>query len=80
MYITSGAQAIALHLPADAQIASWVVQKQEMSSHPLQNSSRMMSYDMEYHFGLFKSAVLILFPPSSLHPLLRMALVPYIAA
>ena len=74
MYITSGAQAIALHLPADAQIASWVVQKQEMSSHPLQNSSRMMSYDMEYHFGQFKSAVLILFPPSSLGPSLRMML------
>ena len=74
MYITSGAQAIALHLPADAQIASWVVQKQEMSSHPLQNSSRMMSYDMEYHFGQFKSAVLILFSPRYLHPSLRMTL------
>ena len=77
MYITSGAQAIALHLPADAQIASWVVQKQEMSSHTLQNSSRMMSYDMEYHFGQFKSAVLILFPPSSLGPSLRMMLTLY---
>lgn len=77
MYITSSAQAIALHLPADAQIASWVVQKQEMSSHPLQNSSRMMSYDMEYHFGQFKSAILILIPDSSLGPLLWMTLALY---
>jgi len=44
--------------------------KREMNSHPLQNSFCMMSYDMEYPFGQFKSAVLILFPPISYGPLL----------
>jgi len=33
----------------------------------------MLSCGMEYPFGQFKSAVQILFPLSSLHPLLRMA-------
>jgi len=34
----------------------------------------MMPYDIEYPFDQFKSDVLILFSPSSLGPLLRMAL------
>ena len=56
------------------------MEKSEMHSQLLQNSFRMISYGMEYPFGQFKSAVLILFPPSSLGPLLQMALALYIAA
>lgn len=41
---------------------------------PLHNSFHLMSYDTEYLFSQFKSAVLILFPSSSLGPSLRMAL------
>ena len=37
----------------------------------------MLSRGMEYPFGQFKSAVLILFPHSSLGPLLQMALALY---
>ena len=71
MYITSGAQEIAHHTPANAQIAlQWVENRDELS---LQNSFHMMLYGMEYPFGKFKSAVLILFPPSSLGPSLSMA-------
>lgn len=45
-----------------------------MNSHPLQNSFHTMSYGMENPFGQFQSAILILFPPSFLGPLLTMAL------
>ena len=38
----------------------------EMNSYPLQNSFCMIAYSMEYPFGQFKSAVLIL---SHLNPL-----------
>ena len=48
-----------------------------MNSHSLQNSFHVMSYGMEYPFGQFKSAVLILFPLSSLGPSLQMALAWY---
>ena len=77
MYITSDAQAIAYHLPTNAQLALQAAEERKLSSHPLQNSIYMMSYGMEYPFGQFKPAVLILFPPSSLGPSLRMALSPY---
>ena len=40
----------------------------------------MMSYGMEYPFGQFGSAVLVLFPPSSLGPLVQMALALYYGA
>jgi len=40
----------------------------------LQNSFCMMSYGTEHPFGQLESAVLILFPSSSLGPLLQMAL------
>ena len=39
-----------------------------------------MSYGIEYPFGQFKSAVLILFPPNSLGPSLRVALALYNAS
>ena len=68
---------IAYHPPIDVQLTSWAAEKIEMKSHPLQNSFIMMSYDMEYSFGQFKSAVLILFPPRSLGLLLKMALALY---
>ena len=77
MYITSDTQAIAYHLPVKAQLAPRAVQEHEMNSHPLQNSFCMMSYGMEYPFGWFKSHVLILFPPRSLSPSLRMVLALY---
>ena len=65
-YIRSDAQAIAYHLPADAQLAPWAAKESTMNSHSLQNSFYMMSYDIEYLFGQFKSAIQILFSPSSL--------------
>ena len=40
----------------------------------------MMSYGMEYPFGQFGLTVLILFPPSSLGPLVQMALALYYTA
>jgi len=64
MYLTSGAQTIAHHLLTSAQLASWAAKEPDES--PLQNSFCLMSYDMEYPFGQFKSAVLIIFPPRSL--------------
>ena len=53
----------------DAQLAL-----PEKTLLPVQNSFCMMLYGMEFIFGRFKSAVLILYPPSSLSPLLQMAL------
>ena len=76
MYITIDAQAIAHHTPTDAQAALWAVEERCMNFYPHQNSC-MMAYGMEYPFGQLKSAVLILFPPSSLGPSLRMALALY---
>ena len=70
MYLRSDAQAIAHQPITDAQLE----EESKINSHPLQNSFCMMSYDTEYPFGQFKSSLLILFPPSSLGPLLRMAL------
>ena len=75
MYVTSDAQAIARHTPTDAQLA--YKQRKRGNSHLCQNSFHMMLYGMEYPFGQFKSAVLILFPPSSLGSSLRMVLALY---
>ena len=55
MSITSDTQAIAHHLPAEAQLTPRAVEEHEMNSHPLQNFFCMMSYGMEYPFGQFKS-------------------------
>jgi len=79
MYITSDAQAIAHHPLTNAQQAP-KQQKWEMNSHSLQNSFCMVSCGMEYPFGQFKSAVLILFPLNSLGPSLWMPLSVYNAA
>ena len=68
MYVTSDAQAIAHHPSTDAQVAL----EQGKSS-----AFCLMSCDIEYPFGQYKSAVQILFPPSSLGPSLRMALALY---
>ena len=65
MYITRDAQAIAHHLPTDAQLAPQRGEEREMNSHPIQNSFCMNSYSMEYPFRQFKLALLILLPPSS---------------
>jgi len=70
MYVTSDAQVIAFHPLTDALLAPQAGEESTMNSHTLQNSSCLMLYLMEYPFGWFKSAVLILFPPSSLGPLL----------
>ena len=77
MYIISEAQVVAHHPPANAQLAPWSEEESETNSHPLQNPFCLISYGMEYPFGQFKPAVLILFPPSSLSPSLRMALALY---
>ena len=77
MCTTSGAQAIAHHPLTNAQLAPHSAEESHMHCHPLQNSFHVMSYGMEYPFGQLKSAVLILFPPSSLGPSLRMALALY---
>ena len=77
MYIKSDAQATCspLHNQFPASVPKqW---KRVMNSHPLQNSVRLMFYGMEFPFGQFKSAVLIMSPPSSLGPLLRKALALY---
>lgn len=68
MYVTSDAQAIAQHPPTNAQLFPTTLssRREEMKQHPLQNSFCMMSYGIEYPVGQFKSAVPILFPPSSL--------------
>ena len=73
MYVTSDAQAIAHHALTDAQVAPWAMEEHEMNSHPLQSFFHIISYGMEYPFGQFKSAVLILFPPSSLGLSLQMS-------
>jgi len=49
----------------------------KMKPHPIKNSFHLMTYGMEYPFGLFKSAVLILFPHSILGPSLMKALALY---
>ena len=51
----------------------WAVEESKMQSHSLQNFC-LVSCGMEYPFGPFKSAVLMLLPPSSLDPLLWTAL------
>ena len=53
----------------DAQLAL-----PEKTLLPVQNSFCIMLYGIEYLFGHFKSAVLILFPLSSFDPSLQMAL------
>jgi len=70
--ITRDGQAIA-HPPTNAQWA----EESHVNANPLQNSFHLMSYGTEYHFGQFKSAAQILFPLSSLDPLLSMALAVY---
>lgn len=62
----SDAEAIAHHPMTDAPLASWAVEESWMNSQPLQNSFCKMSRGVEYSFGQFESAVLILFPPSPL--------------
>jgi len=57
-----------------------VAEESKINSHPPQNSFHMMSYGREYPLFQFKSAVLILFPPSSVGPSLQMALAPYSTA
>ena len=47
--------------PTYAQLAPRAAEESKMNSHPLQNSFHMMSYSMEYPFGQFKSAVLVLY-------------------
>jgi len=74
MYITSDAQTIAHHTMTKAQLAPQTTEERETNSHSLQNSFHLMLYGMEYLFWQVKSAVLSLFPPSSLGPLLQMAL------
>ena len=56
----------------NALLAPCAAEESEMNL--LQNSFCMMSHGMENPFGQFKSAVLILFPPSSWAPLLWVAL------
>lgn len=70
MFITSDTRAIALRLLTNAQLGPQTVEEGKMNSHPLQYSFHMVSCGMEYPFGPFKSAVLMLLPPSSLGPLL----------
>jgi len=74
MYIRSDAQAIAHHPLIGTQPAPQAVEESSLNCHPFQNSFCMMSYGTEYPFGQFQSALVILFPPSSLDTLLRMSL------
>jgi len=67
-YMTSDAQAIAHHPPNHPQLEDLSSKRETNELPPLQNSFCMMSHGMEYLFGQFMSAVLILFPPSSLGP------------
>ena len=80
MYITSDAQEIAHHAVSDALLAPWAAEESQRNSHPLQNSFLFMPYGMEYPFGQFMSAALILFPPSSLGPSLGVVLALYSTA
>ena len=57
-----------------------VVEEIDMNFHPLHNSFPNMSYGREYPFGQFQSAVLILFPLTSLGSQLRMTLALYSTA
>ena len=66
MYIRSDAQAIAHHPSYNAQLAPQAIGESKMNSHPPQSSFHMTTYGTECPFGQFKSAVFILFPPSSL--------------
>lgn len=68
MYITRDSQAIVHHPLTNVQLAPQVAEERQMNSYPLQNSFHIMSHRMEYPFSQFKSAVLILFPPSYLGP------------
>lgn len=70
MYVTSDVEAVAQHLPTNGQAE----EESEMNSQALQSPFHLMSCGMEYPFGPFKSAVLMLLPPSSLDPLLWTAL------
>ena len=62
MFITSDTRAIALRLLTNAQLGPQTVEEGKMNSHPLQHSLHTVSCGMEYPFGQFKSAVLILSP------------------
>lgn len=76
MYLTNNTQASTHHPLTDAQLVS-PASEREVNSLPLQNSFYMISYSMEYSSVQFKSAVLILLPPISLGPSLRMTLALY---
>jgi len=78
-YIIINAQAIAPYSDW-YQLASQTVEEHDELTPLSELSYRMMSYGREYPFGKFKSAVLTLFPPSSLGPLLWMALALYNSA
>ena len=71
MCITSDRQEIAHHFLINGQLASkqWNGER-EMNFHSPLNSFRLVPYCMEYPFGWFKSALLILFILSSLGPFL----------
>jgi len=58
MHITSDVEAVAQHLPNYGQAE----EDSKMNFHPVQNPFHMMSYGMEYPFGLLTTAVLIWFP------------------
>ena len=73
----SDAEGIAHHPTNQCPGSPEAVQERGMHSQPLQNSFHLMSRGMEYLSGQFRSAVLILFPPSSLGPTLRKALALY---
>ena len=64
MYI-SDAQTIVHHAPTNAQLAPRQAEERDALPHPSRPNSCIIPYGMEYCFGQFKSAVLILFPPSS---------------
>ena len=77
MYIISDVEAIAHHPLTSAQLVPQAVEESKMNSHHFQNSFFMIFYSAEYAFGQFKSAIPMLFPPSSLGPLPRTALILY---
>lgn len=58
---------------------SWTLgsEETEMNSHPFQYNFCLLSADRERPFGHYQSAVLTLFPPSSMCPPLTMALALY---
>jgi len=75
MYIKINTQSIAHHPPYDAQLAHRTAEERETNFSSLRNSFHVMLYGMEYPFGQFNSTVL--FPPSPLGPLLRVAFAVY---